>query len=81
MSMLSTSVIRGVGEIGPYLLLEDLGPAPFGIAYLAMDSRTDQRALLKTVHPGPQQETPWEVLLQETRVLLHLHHRGIPPLF
>lgn len=81
MSMLSTSVIRGVGEIGPYQLLEDLGPAPFGIAYLAMDSRTDQRALVKVIHPGLQQEeTPWEVLLQETRVLLRIYHRGIPPL-
>jgi len=82
MSMLSTSVIRGVGEIGPYLLLEDLGPAPRGIAYVAMDSRTDQRALLKIIHPGMQrEETPLEILLQETRVLLHLHHRGIPPLY
>ncbi len=82
MSMLSTSVIRGVGEIGPYQLLEDLGPAPFGITYMAMDSRTDQRALLKIIHPGLQpEETPLEILLQETRALLRIYHRGIPPLY
>lgn len=85
MSMLSTSVLRGVDEIGPYQILEDLGPAPFGLAYLALDSRTDQRALLKVIPPSrpglQQEETPWDVLLKETRALLRLHHRGIPPLY
>src|SRR6266545_101086 len=82
MSMLSTSVIRGLDEIGPYQILEDLGPAPSGIAYLAMDNRTDQRALLKVIHPGLlQQETPLDVLLQETRALLPIYHRGIPNVF
>ncbi len=84
MSMLSTSVLRGVDEIGPYQILEDLGPAPFGLAYLALDSRTDQRALLKVIPPSrpglQQEETPWDVLLKETRALLRIHHRGIPPL-
>ena len=85
MSMLSTSVLRGVDEIGPYQILEDLGPAPFGLAYLALDSRTDQRAILKVIPPSRpgllQEETPWDVLLKETRALLRIHHRGIPPLF
>lgn len=85
MSMLSTSVLRGVDEIGPYQILEDLGPAPFGMAYLALDSRTDQRALLKVIPPSrpglQQEETPWDVLLKETRALLRIHHRGIPPLY
>lgn len=84
MSMLSTSVLRGVDEIGPYQILEDLGPAPFGLAYLALDSRTDQRTFLKVIPPSRpglhQEETPWDVLLKETRALLRIHHRGIPPL-
>jgi serine/threonine protein kinase len=85
MSMLSTSVLRGVDEIGPYQILEDLGPVPFGMAYLALDSRTDQRALLKVIPPSrpglQQEETPWDVLVKETRALLRISHRGIPPLF
>ena len=85
MSMLSTSMLRGVDEIGPYQILEDLGPAPFGMAYLALDSRTDQRTLLKVIPPSrpglQQEETPWDVLLKETRALLCIHHRGIPPLY
>jgi serine/threonine protein kinase len=85
MSMLSTSLIRGVDEIGSYQILEDLGPAPFGLAYLAVDSRTDQRVILKVIPPSrpglSQEETPWDVLLKETRALLQLHHRGIPPVF
>jgi serine/threonine protein kinase len=85
MSMLSTSILRGVDEIGPFQILEDLGPVPFGTAYLAVDSRSNQRALLKVIPPSrpgwEQEETPWEVLLQETRKLLRIYHRGIPPLF
>ena len=85
MSMLSTSVLRGIDEIGPYQVLEDLGPAPFGTAYMVVDSRTDQRALLKVIPPSrpglEQEETPWDVLLRETRKLLRIYHRGIPPLF
>jgi len=80
--MLSTSVIRGLDEIGPYQILEDLGPVPSGLAYLATDSRTDQRALLKVIHPGLlQQETPLDVLIQETRALRRIYHRGIPSVF
>lgn len=85
MSMLSTPLIRGVDEIGPYQILEDLGPAPFGTAYLAIDIRSDQRALLKVIPPSRpglhQEETPWSTLLQETRALLRIYHRGIPPLY
>ncbi|HKH49843.1 MAG TPA: hypothetical protein VKM72_34755 [Thermoanaerobaculia bacterium] len=85
MSMLSKPLIRGFDEIGTYQILEDLGPAPFGTAYLAVDSRSDQRALLKVIPPSRpglyQEETPWNVLLQETRSLLRIYHRGIPPLY
>lgn len=85
MSMLSTTpVIRGVDEIGPYQILEDLGPAPFGTAYLAVDSRSDRRVFLKVIPPSrpgfEQEETPWDVLLRETRALSRIYHRGIPPL-
>jgi serine/threonine protein kinase len=85
MSMLSTTpFIRGVDEIGPYQILEDLGPAPFGTAYLAVDSRSDRRVFLKVIpssRPGfEQEETPWDVLLRETRTLARIYHRGIPPL-
>lgn len=85
MSMLSTPLSRWVEEIGSYQILEDLGPAPFGTTYLAVDSRSDQRALLKVIPPSRpgfyQEETPWNVLLQETRALLRIYHRGIPPLY
>lgn len=85
MSMLSTSLLRGVEEIGSYQILEDLGPVPFGLAYLAVDSRTDQRVFLKVIPPSRpgllQEETPWDVLLKETRALLRIHHRGIPPVY
>lgn len=85
MSMLSTTqVLRGVDEIGPYQILEDLGPAPFGTAYLAVDGRSDRRVFLKVIpssRPGAEQEeTPWDVLLHETRALSRIYHRGIPPL-
>jgi serine/threonine protein kinase len=85
MSMLSTTqVIRGVDEIGPYQILEDLGPAPFGTAYRAVDSRSDRRVFLKVIPPSrpgvEQEETPWDVLLRETRALSRIYHRGIPPL-
>lgn len=85
MSMLSTTpVIRGVDEIGPYQILEDLGPAPFGTAYLAVDGRSDRRVFLKVIPPSrpgfEQEETPWDVLLRETRALSRIYHRGIPPL-
>jgi hypothetical protein len=85
MSMLSTPLSRWTEEIGSYQILEDLGPAPFGTAYLAVDSRNDQRALLKVIPPSRpglyQEETPWNVLLQETRALLRIYHRGIPTLY
>jgi hypothetical protein len=70
-----------VDEIGLYQILEDLGPAPFGMAYLALDSRTDQRILLKMIPPSrpglQQEETPWDVLLKETRALLRIPSPGI----
>ena len=85
MRMLSTPVIRGVEEIGPYQVLEDLGPAPLGTLYLAVDSRSDRKAMLKVIPPSRpgvlQEETPWEILLCETQSLFRIYHRGIPVLF
>lgn len=83
-SMLSTSITTSIGEIGPFSILEDLGPAPFGSAYLALDTRTDQPAIVKMIppsRPGIGQEiTPWEILLEETAALARIYHRGLPPL-
>jgi serine/threonine protein kinase len=85
MSMLSTPVIKGVEDIGPYQVLEDLGPAPFGALYLAVDTRTDRQVMLKVIppsRPGALQEgTPWEILLGETQALFRIYHRGIPTLY
>ena len=85
MAMLSTPVIRGVEDIGPYQVLEDLGPAPLGTLYLAVDTRSDRKAMLKVIPPSRpgvlQESTPWEILLGETRSLFRIYHRGIPTLF
>lgn len=82
--MLSTPVIKGALEIGPYQILEDLGPAPFGTAYLAADSRRDRTAILKVIppsRPGSWQEAvSWEILLAETEALGRIYHRGLPAL-
>lgn len=84
-AMLSTPVIRGIGEIGPYQILEDLGPAPFGTACLALDVRSDRPVILKILapsRPGSWQEAAsWEILLEETRALSRIYHRGVPALF
>ncbi len=83
--MLSTPVIAGSQDIGPYAVLEDLGPAPFGTAYLALDTRCDRTAILKVIppsRPGMGQEiTPWEILLEETAALSRIYHRGLPALY
>jgi serine/threonine protein kinase len=85
MSRLSTPVIRGVEDIGPYQVLEDLGPAPFGALYLAVDSRSDRQSMLKVIPPSRPgvlpEATPWEILLGETQALFRIYHRGIPTLF
>jgi serine/threonine protein kinase len=85
MSMLSTPVNRGVEEIGPYQILEDLGPAPCGSLYLAVDTRSDRKTMLKVIppsRPGALQEgASWEILLAETRSLFRIYHRGIPTLY
>ena len=85
MSMLSTPVIRGVEDIGPYQILEDLGPAPFGALYLAVDARSDRKAMLKVIPPSRPgalpESTPWEILLAETQSLFRIYHRGIPALY
>jgi serine/threonine protein kinase len=82
--MLSTPVIRGIQEVGPYQLLEDLGPAPFGTTYLAVDNRSDRVVVLKVILPsrsGWQETASWEILLAETRALARIYHSGIPTLF
>ncbi len=83
--MLSTPVITGVEEVGPFRVLEDLGPSPFGTAYLAQDARSDRTVILKVIppsRPGMGQEvTPWEILLEETAALSRIYHPGIPTLF
>lgn len=84
-AMLSTPVIRGVEEIGPYQVVEDLGSAPFGTAYLALDVRSDRVVILKILSPAWPGSWPeaasWEILLEETRALSRIYHRGIPALF
>lgn len=76
--------IGSIGDLGPFSILEDLGPAPFGTAYLALDTRSDQAAIVKVIlpsRPGIGQEiTPWEILLEETAALARIYHRGLPPL-
>jgi serine/threonine protein kinase len=84
--MLSTPVIRGVEDIGPYQILEDLGPVPFGSLYLAIDARSDRSVMLKVIPPSrpdalEETTTPWEILLTETQSLARIYHRGIPTLF
>jgi hypothetical protein len=83
--MLSTPVIRGLQEIGPYQILDDLGPAPFGTAYLAVDTRSDRVVMLKAIppsRPGSWQEAAsWEILLAETQALARIYHPGIPSFF
>lgn len=88
--MLSTPVIKGIEVIGPYHVLEDLGPAPFGTVYYTVDTRSDREAVLKVIPPSQpghagaleilQEDTPWEILLRETRILGRIYHRGIPSL-
>ncbi|HEX5714820.1 MAG TPA: protein kinase [Thermoanaerobaculia bacterium] len=85
LTMHSTPVTAGSQDIGPYDVLEDLGPAPFGMAYLALDTRSDRTAVLKVIPPSRpglcQEITPWEILLEETAALTRIYHRGLPALF
>jgi serine/threonine protein kinase len=84
-AMLSTPLFRGIEEIGPYQVLEDLGPAPYGTAHLALDFRSDRVVVLKVLSPGRAGSwpgaAPWEILLEETRALSRIYHRGLPALF
>ena len=88
--MLSTPASKGIDVIGPYHVLEDLGPAPFGTVYYTVDTRSDREAVLKVIPPSRpghagaleilQEDTPWEILLRETAALGRIYHRGIPSL-
>ena len=80
--ILSAPAFRGFLEIGPYQILEDLGPAPFGAAYLATDTRRDRLVWLKAISLSRrgswQEDGSWEILLAETEALGRIYHRGIP---
>lgn len=82
--MLSTTAIKRSEEIGPYHVLEDLGPAPFGAAYLTLDTRGDRMAVLKVIPPSRpglwQDSALWEILLAETEALGRIYHPGLPGL-
>ena len=84
MGILSTQVMRGADDIGPYQILADLGPAPFGSLYLALDTRSDRRTLLKVIPPSrlgvAGDSAPWEILLHETQALFRIYRRGLPAL-
>jgi serine/threonine protein kinase len=84
-SIVSTPVLRGSEDIGPYQILEDLGPAPFGTVHSAVDTRADRLVTLKVIppsRPGSWQEiVPWEILLDETRALARIYHRGLPVIY
>lgn len=85
LDMHSTPVIAGSQDIGPYAVLEDLGPAPFGMACLALDTRSDRTVILKVIPPSRpgmcQEVTPWEILLEETAALTRIYHRALPALY
>jgi serine/threonine protein kinase len=85
--------IKGVEEVGPYQILGDLGPAPFGTAYLAVDIRGQRghrghrggtTVILKGIpplRPGLWQDAAsWEILLAETEALGRIYHPGLPDL-
>ncbi|HEV2855160.1 MAG TPA: serine/threonine-protein kinase [Thermoanaerobaculia bacterium] len=82
--MPSTTAIKRIEEIGPYHVLEDLGPAPFGTAYLALDTRSDRMAVLKVIPPSRpglwEDSASWEILLAETEALGRIYHHGLPSL-
>ena len=83
--------ILGVEEVGPYQILEDLGPAPFGTAYLAAAPRGHRggpTVILKGIPPSrpglwqaaadAADTASWEILLAETEALGRIYHRGLP---
>ncbi len=85
--MPARAAIKEAGEIGPYHLLEDLGPAPFGNAWLAAAPRGQRggpTVILKVIppsRPGLWHDTAlWEILLAETGALGRIYHRGVPDL-
>lgn len=83
-SMPARAAAREVEEIGPYQILEDLGPVPFGTAYLAADARGGPTVILKVVPPSRpglwHDAALWEILLAETEALGRIYHRGLPDL-
>ena len=92
--MSAKPAIRGVEEVGPYQILEDLGPAPFGTAYLAAAPRGHRggpTVILKGISPprpglwqaaaaDTADTASWEILLAETEALGRIYHGGQPAL-
>jgi serine/threonine protein kinase len=73
---------RGLEAIGPYRILEDLGAAPWGTVYRALDTRRDLPVLLKVVpaslRSGELEGTAWDEALAATAALGRLYHRNLP---
>lgn len=91
--MAARAAIKEVEEIGPYQILEDLGPAPFGNAWLAAaprapraprDYRGGPTVILKVISPARpglwQDAASWEILLAETEALGRIYQPGLPEL-
>ncbi len=73
---------RGLEAVGAYHLLEDLGAAPWGTVYQALDTRCDLTVLLKLVPPslcGSELDgTSWDAALAATEALGRIYHRHLP---
>lgn len=73
---------RGLEAVGAYQLLEDLGAAPWGTVYRALDTRCDLPVLLKLVPPslrgGELDGISWEAAHAATETLGRIYHRHLP---
>jgi serine/threonine protein kinase len=73
---------RGLEAVGAYQLLDDLGAAPWGTVYRALDTRCDLPVLLKLVPPslrgGELDGVSWEAAHAATETLGRIYHRHLP---
>ncbi len=68
--------------IGSYRIVEDLGAAPEGRAYRAIDSRSGDSVLVKVLdQPKDPADTAWKDSLARTRRLGRVSHRSLPILY